>query len=199
MPAVLILDQRMSRLGRDRVETWLTQANERYSEDLTLPFVRTVGDEMQALTSSPAALVGIVQEAVRDQGWWLGVGIGEVEEPLGYNARESRGEAFWLARAALEKAKNQRAARPFVLRSHSPETLDALAACLHALAFVVLRRTDRQAEVADARRAGMSVSEIAEGRSVTVQGVYELLQAAGAEEEAELGRLAVQLAGTALR
>jgi DNA-binding NarL/FixJ family response regulator len=188
----------MSRLGRDRVEKWLARANEQYADGLTLPFVRTLGDEMQALTSSPEALVGIIREAVQDKGWWLGVGIGEVEEPLGYSSRESRGEAFWLARTALEKAKSQRAVRPFVLRSHSPETVDALAACLHALSFLVLRRTARQTEVANARRDGMSVGEIAERRSVTVQGVYELLQAAGVEEEAELGRLAVQLAGAAL-
>jgi hypothetical protein len=199
MYAVIVLDQRKSRLNQDRVETWRRAANTRYGADLALPFVRTVGDEMQALTSSPAALVGLVTEAVKDEGWWIGVGIGDIEHPLGPTARDSRGEAFWLARGALEKAKGQRAARPFVMRSRSPENIDRLVACLHALVFVILRRTKRQTEVADASRAGYGVAEIAEQRSVTVQGVYALLQAAGAEEEKELSQLAVQLAESALR
>jgi hypothetical protein len=198
MPAVVLLDQRMSRRDPDRVEAWRENANEKYASELTLPFVRTAGDEMQAVTSSSTALVGVIQDAVIDRGWWIGIGIGDVERPLGATSRESRGEAFWLARGALEKAKAQRASRPLVLRAQPPERLDELVACLHAYVFIVLRRTKRQAEAAEAVRAGRSVSEIAGQRSVTVQAVYEVLQAAGTEEEAELGRLAVQLASPAL-
>ena len=198
MEAVLLLDQRLSRGGRDRVDIWAERLNGQYAAQLKLPFVRTAGDEMQALTDSPTALVQIVMEVIEDGGWWVGVGIGGVERPLGATARESRGAAFWLAREALDKAKNQRATRAFVVRGESIETTRDLTACLHALGFIVLRRTRRQREVALLFRVESSIAEIAQQWSVTQQAVRRLLQAAGAEEERELRELAIGLAARAL-
>lgn len=197
MEAVLLLDQRLSRRDSDRVEGWRAEANRRYSEQLTLPFVRTTGDEMQALTGDPDAFVGIVMDAVEDGGWWVGAGLGDVEQPLGETTRESRGEPFWLAREALVKAKSQRATRPFAVRGEGVGVKE-LNACLDALAFVVLRRTAGQANVAGAFRSGLTVAQIAKRRSVTVQAVYAVLQAAGAEEEAGLRKVAITLASRAL-
>ncbi|HYM54475.1 MAG TPA: SatD family protein [Solirubrobacteraceae bacterium] len=198
MEAVMLLDQRLSRARRDRVDAWAKRLNDRYASELALAFVRTAGDEMQALTDSPTALVEIVMEAVEDGGWWVGVGLGGVERPLGATVRESRGPAFWLAREALDKAKNQRATRAFVVRGESAEATRDLTACLHALGFIVLRRTRRQRGAAVLFRDGTSIAEIADQWSVTQQAVRQLLQAAGAEEEHELRELATGLAARAL-
>jgi hypothetical protein len=196
--AAIILDQRLSRGSPDRVDDWSERANAAWAGRLTRPFVRTAGDEMQALTDDPQALVGIVMDAVEDRGWWIGVGVGNVERPLGKTARESRGSAFWLAREALRKTKGQRATRSFVLRSERSETVDDLGACLHALAFIVLRRTRSQREVAILFRGGSNVAQIAGRRGVTPQAARQLLLAAGAEEEIELRGLAAGLAARAL-
>jgi hypothetical protein len=153
---------------------------------------------MQALVPDAAVLVGIVMDAVEDGGWWIGVGIGSVERPLGATSRESRGAAFWLAREALNKAKSQRATRPFHLRGESVDAVKDLNAALHAIGFIVLRRTRRQREGAVQFRDGLSVRQIAHRKSVTPQAVRALLQAGGAEEELELRELAVTLAARAL-
>jgi hypothetical protein len=198
MEAVVLLNQRLSRKRPDRVSSWAERMNMRWEADLTLPFVRTAGDEMQALTASPTALVNIVVEAIEDGGWWTGAGIGNVEQPLGATTRDSRGEAFWLARKALEKAKAQRGKRPFALRSETPATTRDLSACLNGLAFIILRRTTRQREAATLMRQGATAMEIAERHSVTPQSVRQLLQSAGADEERELRELAERIAKRAL-
>ncbi|MFI4990481.1 MAG: SatD family protein [Solirubrobacterales bacterium] len=198
MEAVLLLDQRRSRSSEDRVEHWVSRLNRSCATLLTLPFERTAGDEMQGVTSSPAALVRILVDAVEDGGWWVGVGIGSIERPLGRTSRESRGPAFWLAREALEKAKSQRAGRAFALRGEPPVDTANLSACLHALGFIIVRRTKRQSEVAQCAREGLSVAEIANRSSVTPQAIRRLLLASGAEEEWELGGFAVEIASSAL-
>jgi hypothetical protein len=199
MEAVLLLDQRSSRGASDRVSLWAERLNERYSNELTLSFVRTAGDEMQGLTNSSSALIEIVLEAVEDGGWWVGIGIGPVERPLGITSRESSGEAFWLAREALERSKSQRATRPFALRAAQSVSARNLTTCLHVLTFMVLRRTTRQKEVALRAREGLSVAEIAEQWSVTEQAVRQLLLAAGVNEEQELRVLAIDVASGALQ
>ena len=198
MEAVILLDQRLSRRDRDRVDDWATHLNDVYGRRLTRPFVRTAGDEMQALTKDAEAFVQIVMAVAQDGGWWAGIGIGEVERPLGVTARESRGPAFWLARDALAKAKNQRTMRSFVLFGEPAESVTNLSACMHALGFVLLRRTRRQCATADLFRGGLSVGLIAERQGVTQQAVRGLLQAAGAQEERELRALAASLASQVL-
>ena len=198
MEAVLLLDQRRSRSSQDRVEHWALRLNRSYADRLTLPFVRTAGDEMQGLTSSSVALVQILMDALEDGGWRVGVGIGSIERPLGRTSRESRGPAFWLAREALEKAKNQRAGRAFALRGEPPVDTADLGACLHALGFIIVRRTKRQSEVAQCTREGLSVAEIADRSAVTPQAIRRLLLASGAEEEGELRRFSIEIAGRAL-
>ncbi|HSZ14473.1 MAG TPA: SatD family protein [Solirubrobacteraceae bacterium] len=198
MEAVLLLDQRLSREASDRVDEWAKHLNEAYLGGLKLPFVRTAGDEMQALTNDPSALVGVIMEAVEDGGWWVGVGLGNVEHPLGITTRESRGTAFWLAREALDRAKARRATRPLVLRAEEPEGAKDLDASLHALGFILSRRTRRQREVAMLFRDDWKVDQIATEWAVKQQAVRQLLQAAGAEEEHEMRQLACRLAATVL-
>jgi hypothetical protein len=196
MPAVMILDQRSSRRGRDRVKEWLTTVNADYAEALRLPFVRTAGDEMQGVVDDPEAIVAIALGAVADGGWWTGIGFGGVEIAPGANARDSRGEAFWNAREAVEAAKHQRPRRPVVVRGPTQAAED-LNSCLAALSFIVRRRTRRQQAVAGLYGVATQVA-IAQDLGVSQQAVSGLVDAAGVTEELELRRLAVRLAEAAL-
>lgn len=47
-----------------------------------LPFERTAGDEIQALTAEPGAVIAAVRELSRLRVWRIGIGVGGVQEPL---------------------------------------------------------------------------------------------------------------------
>ena len=70
------------------------------------PFERTAGDEFQGVLDHPAALAAVVERLLREGGWNIGIGIGEVEEPLPENARAGRGPAYLHAREAVTAAKS---------------------------------------------------------------------------------------------
>ena len=99
---VLTIDQKDSRNSSDRVPGLLELLS---SQELELPFERTVGDEVQAVASSPDAVVNAALLALRQGGWSVGIGVGSVGLPLPASSREAGGEAFIAARAAVERAK----------------------------------------------------------------------------------------------
>jgi hypothetical protein len=198
MGIVLILDQRASRATGDRVADAAEQLNAELAEDLLLPFVRTVGDEMQAIAAKPAAVGRTFRFAREDHGWWLGIGIGAVESPLGATARDSRGPAFWAARTAIDDAKNGRKS-PRGLAVAGEEGRFAriaqdLDAVLNALAFILDSRTKRQELVVERARRRLTGAAIAAELGVSPQGVSQLLRAAGLEEERRMDALAERLA-----
>jgi hypothetical protein len=202
MAIVLILDQRASRSSTDLVPDAAELLNDAVAQSLELPFVRTVGDEMQAVAAEGAAVHGVALFAATDRAWWLGVGIGEVERPLGATARDSRGSAFWAARTAIDTAKNKRRSPRGVAvvadgGEHERVALD-LDAALNALAFILDSRTARQREAVQWAERGLAGTEIAVELGVTQQGVSQLLRAAGLEEQRRLQGLIDRAARDAL-
>src|SRR5690242_8094530 len=103
----LTVDQRGSRDAGDRIASWLTALADDPEVRLTLPFARTAGDEMQALADDPTGVTAAVRRLVRDGGWWIGIGVGEVEQPLPDDVRAARGPALVRARGAVEQAKGR--------------------------------------------------------------------------------------------
>jgi hypothetical protein len=201
MAIVLILDQRGSRTSRDLITSTASYLNRDLGSALRLPFVRTAGDEMQAVLASEHGLYPAAVVAMRGQTWWLGVGIGGIDEPVGPTARESKGSAFWLARAAVDAAKNKRKS-PRGVAVAGDGTCTKLAqdldAALNALAFISEGRTPRQWEAVEWARRGLSGADVAEQLEVSPQGASQLLRAAGFEEERRLKRLLGHLARRAV-
>ncbi|WP_051427627.1 hypothetical protein [Arthrobacter sp. H20] len=70
-----------------------------------VPFERSVGDEVQGVLDSPEAVVDVALRCLRERGWYVGIGVGDVELPLPSSPREGRGAAFVAARSAVERAK----------------------------------------------------------------------------------------------
>jgi hypothetical protein len=197
MPIVINLDQQRSRGQEDRVAEWADTLNNGFGEALSRPFVRSAGDELQGVVARGELLPEIVIHAIEDGGWWVGIGIGPLDR-LGPTARDSQGPAFWHAREAVEAAKKQSRPQPVAVAGEPPHLAAALDACLSALAFIVLRRSDEQKVSVRLRRAGLKNKDIAAELNVSPPAVSQRLRGAGADEEAGLRRLAVSLADQAL-
>ena len=176
--AVVTADQRNSRRSVDRVPDALA-ALAGLADRFALGFERTAGDEIQALTDDPGAIVDAVLILTRSPDWHVGIGLGAVESPLPGSTREARGPAYLAARAAVEQAR----AAPAHLRLVGPSIVGAepygedvvsqAETVLVLLRALVSRRTPEGWEIMDvldeagsgklaARRLGISQSAVSQ-------------------------------------
>ncbi|WP_181275809.1 hypothetical protein [Brevibacterium oceani] len=100
---VLTIDQQDSRTSDDAVPGVLAVLE---PIDTVIPFARTIGDEVQGVLDDPAAVVEAVRRIAVASGWHIGLGVGDVEQPLPTATTEARGQAFYAARQAVESAKS---------------------------------------------------------------------------------------------
>lgn len=165
---VLTIDQRGSSTDIDRVPALL--------EGLRLTgglrptggrFERSVGDEIQGVLSEPADVVEVALHALRSGLWYVGIGIGSVNEPLPESPREGSGAAFVAARQAVDRAKAAASHVPLAVMSGGVRRAAAetgrgeagTRACANAEAVLrlvgrlVQERTEAQWRVVDALRA----------------------------------------------
>jgi hypothetical protein len=194
MAAAVLLDQRQSRGGHDLVEPWLRDMGDP-SLVFLLPFERTAGDEMEALIGDAATLTEVVLRALRTSAWWIGVGIGSVDEPLPESVRQSQGPAFVLARQAIQEAK----AQPERIRVLA-EDRDAgdLEAALLLMGVLFSRRHIPDSPVNRLRKSGLTIVQIAGQLGITKQAVSQQLRVSRTEEHAGR-RLVEHLAEAMLR
>jgi hypothetical protein len=185
--AVLTVDQRSSRTSPDRVPATLDALA---GVTLLRPPERTAGDEFQGVLDDPAALPRVVELLLREDAWNIGVGIGEVDEPLPDHARAGNGAAYLHARKAVTAAKNS----PWHLRvaGDDPGTR-ALETTLWLWAVVLARRTARGWEVADLVDEGLSYEEAGRRLGISQSAVSQRAQAAGIVEGRRARELATRL------
>src|SRR3954453_16078920 len=151
--AVLTIDQRGSTRGSDRVPATLAALAD---VGMLRPFERTAGDEFQGVLVDPAVLARVAERLLREGGWNVGIGIGEVEQPLPESTRAGRGPAYQHARDAVTQAKSA----PWRLRvSGDAPQARALETTLWLWAAVLGRRTSGGWEVADLVDAGATYDE----------------------------------------
>ncbi|NYD42349.1 transposase [Nocardioides panaciterrulae] len=186
--AVLTVDQRSSRSGPDLVPGTLAALGD---VALLRGFERTAGDEFQGLVDDAGTLVRVVEHLLREDAWNIGVGIGEVEEPLPDHARAGRGPAYLHARSAVTAAKTS----PWHLRVvGDPPTARSLETTLWLWAVVLGRRTARGWEVADLVEQGLSYEQCAKRLGISQSAVSQRAQAAGLVEGRRARELATELA-----
>ena len=174
--AVLTVDQRHSRSGRDLVPEVLAQLA---PVPMLRPLERTAGDEFQGLLDDPASLPRIVETLLRQDTWTIGIGFGEVELPLADSARAGRGAAYLHARDAVTAAKTS----PWHLRVAGPGPGPrALETTLWLWAAVLARRTKGGWEVADLVDEGLSYEETGRRLGISQSAVSQRAQAAGIVE-----------------
>lgn len=179
---MLTLDQQDSRRRRDRVPGLLERLNSRGRRGGVLRrFERTAGDEAQGVVSEPEALRDIVLDLVREGAWHIGIGVGDVDEPLPRSARAGGGPAFVRAREAVERAK--RAPHRLCVVGDDDYRAAHAEAVLWLLALLVERRSERGWEVADMLADGSTRVDVAEALGISPSAVSQRIQAAGIVEE----------------
>lgn len=194
---VLNVDQKGSRKTADAVSAALATVNDADAPwELSLRAERTVGDEWQVAMSDPVSVVSLLCWIVESKVWHVGIGIGEVDEPLPRSTREARGSAYLAAREAADAAKRS----PYSLTITSDEG-DALLpqALAWSLAAIVSSRSPEGMEAARLRSAGMSGVDIARKLGISPQAVSTRLKVADwVVGEAVMEQLA-QVVGESLR
>lgn len=198
---VITADQKDSRTRGDAVPELLDAvgqwATARAAEPFVLPLARTVGDEVQGVLADPAAVVDLTLLLQRQGGWSVGIGAGPVHEPLADSAAASSGDAFVLARAAVERARSRRVRVPLAVEgADGPAAADA-EALLQLLAVLVQRRTQAGWEVVDLLGELDTQRAVADQLGVSAQAVSQRLDASLWAEERRLHPLAARLLAAA--
>ncbi|WP_159620841.1 hypothetical protein [Ruania rhizosphaerae] len=192
---VVTADQNASRRRGDLVPETLAHLQHIGTDlDLTLPFERTVGDEIQGVLASAASTLRIVLALHRRQDWSVGIGVGEVDRPLAESSRASSGAAFLHAREAVERARGRTVPVPMAVTADDDDGAGEVEALLQLLASVVRRRTTAGWEAIDLLMAtGGTGREIAAELGISPQAVSDRLRTAMWDEERAVHPLAERL------
>src|SRR3954454_19664908 len=173
---VITADQRDSRSGSDLVPGMIADVARIAGAGAASAPERTAGDEVQMADKDAAVILAIVLHLTRRGTWSVGVGIGDIEEPLPASVRAGRGEAFIHARDAVERAK--RAATRVAVNGDTPGAADA-EALVRLLVELRDRRSPEGWEVHELLADGLSQREAA-GRLGISQGAVSLRAKAAA-------------------
>jgi hypothetical protein len=178
---VLTVDQRGStkRSAVDHIPETLAGLAGLADVELVRPFERTAGDEFQGVITDPTSLALVLERLLREETWNIGVGVGEVDEPLPASTRAGRGPAYVHAREAVTAAKS--AAWHLRVAGDDPQ-VRLIETALWLWAAVLTRRTTRGWEVADLVDTGLRYDEIAQRLAITQSAVSQRAQAAGIVE-----------------
>lgn len=193
---VVTADQRGSRRASDAVPEILESLDDilERGRGILLPFVRTVGDEIQGVLDDAQIVVEVAMHLQRRQEWSVGVGIGAGQ--LAESAPASSGPAFIAARAAVERSRSRTVPTPLAIEvadAGSAEMATDVEALAQLLAAVVRRRTEAQWRAVDLFAAGASGVEAARELEVTPQNVSRLRRDGLWDEERGARRLLARL------
>ena len=194
MVFVLTVDQRGSRSTSDLVPELLTALNRRPRRaGLLRKFERTAGDEVQGVLSEARPTVDMIVELLRSDSWYVGLGIGDVIEPLPRSTRAGNGEAFVFAREAVTRAKSS--PHHVNVVGADPRSAQQVETVLWLMASVLRRRSDRGWAVADLLAEGLTRREVGVKLGISQSAVTQRAQAAGFAEEQRGRVLAADLLG----
>jgi hypothetical protein len=187
---VMTIDQQGSRRVGDRVDGLLDDLARHVDRSAARrpvrPFERTVGDEVQAVLDDADLAVELALTILRRGGWSIGIGAGAVDEPLPATSRAGSGNAFVLARSAVERAKSRPGGVPLAVAGEDHVAAADAEAVLTLLGAVATRRTAAGWEVVDALRdagVGARQEDVAERLGITQQAVSQRLRTALWAEE----------------
>lgn len=176
---VLTVDQIDSRRHEDRVEPTIRELSSRQAAVLAAGPERTAGDEFQLATRDAAAALEIALGLVRDDSWSVGLGLGDIDTPLGASVRALSGSAFVNARDAVTTAK-KRPAR-FALVADDDRTTRRLDPLVRLVLALRERRTTEGWELADILEPepDLTLTEAASRLGISPQAASQRAQTAG--------------------
>lgn len=164
---VVTVDQSRSRSTKDRVGELVDALS---GTSTVSAFERSVGDEVQGVLEDPRALAEVILIVIREGGWHLGIGHGQIDG-IPVSARAGSGPAFINAREAVTRAKKSDPSIALV----GGET--GLAVELEMMARLIAsvedRRSPAQRDVVDRLEAGKTGAEIAAELGISAQAVSQ--------------------------
>ena len=183
--SVLTLDQQRSSTTEDAVPALLDALDSpALPAPLLRPFQRTAGDEVQGVLDDPGVGVEVVARVLRVGGWYLGIGVGDVDAPLPEETRAGRGPAFVRARAAVTRAKHDVHHLAVVAGDPAGEPVaEHLETVLGLWAGILERRTVGGWAVHDLLATGLSYAEAGERLGITQSAVSQRARTAGIVDE----------------
>lgn len=179
---VLTIDQRRSRTSTDKVPALLDALK---NIPTVRAFQRTAGDEIQGILDQPSAVLDTLETATRLGDWYVGIGIGPVNQPLPKNARESSGPALINARAAVDRAKKKGNTLRFALEADGDASTSARRAesALALWVRLLAERGTRDWEYVDALENYDGARQpVAKRFGLSAQAVSSAAQRAGFDE-----------------
>lgn len=176
---VVTADQRDSQVSDDLVPAGIDAVSSAAGRRLALAPERTAGDEIQTAVADAGAALEIVLQLTRLRTWSVGLGVGDVDQPLPANVRAARGAAFVHARDAVDRAKR---APTRVALTGGPDAVDA-EALLRLLIELRDRRTPEGWEIHDLLAEGMSQRDAAAHLGITEGAVSLRARNAGLRTE----------------
>ncbi len=164
---VLTIDQAGSRSTTDRIPDLLDLLA---PIPTALPWERSVGDEAQGALTRAGDVVDAVLLCLRSGGWYVGIGIGGVEEPFPRSPREARGSAFVAARRAVERAKKTGERAPLAVEAPDGGARAAAEAegVLALLGRHVLGRSEAEWRILDLLQPGERGTQTAVARTLGI-------------------------------
>ena len=164
-------------LIRPRLLEVIDFANERFREDLAVPFSITLGDEFQGLMRNVAVCPWTIMRIrlqLHPLKCRVGVGIGTVAGELAAATREMEGSAFTMSRNALDEAKQQ--GRLTVYQTDD-EAITQTANAISMLIDVIQNKwTDKQWEAVRAFDEYQGLTRAGEALGQTPQTMRDRLQ-----------------------
>lgn len=139
---------------------------------------------MQAATDNPRLVVALALDLVRRGHWSVGVGIGEVDQPLPASTRAGRGPAFERSRRAVDAASVAGAAAPLCVIGPDPATTESANTALVLTGLVVARRSAQGHAAVGLMDRGLTQAQAAEVLGISKQAISQRLTAAARQPEA---------------
>jgi hypothetical protein len=167
---VLTINQRDSREVGDLVPE-LTKALRHLPA--AIGFQRSVGDEAIGVVEDAKTAIDAALIALRSRRWHVGIGVGEIRQPLPEEIGEAEGFGLVYARRAVDRARKTGERVPLAVEGPDAEVAAEAEAVLRLIGQIVATRTEAEWKVLDLLTPGARGQQkfIAEVLCITTQAV----------------------------
>ncbi|MFI2566673.1 hypothetical protein ACIPWF_21165 [Paenarthrobacter sp. NPDC089989] len=178
----LTINQRDSRRDGDLVPKLLKDLRHIPAR---LDFDRSVEDEVQGIVDSGHHAVESALIALRSGHWYVGIGVGPVNEPLPNLVKDASGHGLVYARRAVDRLRNSKERVPVAVDGPFAAQAAEAEAVLRLLGHIVQHRSAAEWRVLDLLTPGVRGQQktVAQELGITTQAVSKALARAQWVEE----------------
>ncbi|MBT8160804.1 MULTISPECIES: hypothetical protein [Arthrobacter] len=178
----LTINQRDSRSDGDLVPQLLKDLRHIPAR---LDFDRSVEDEVQGIVDAPHQAVETALIALRTGRWYVGIGVGPVNEPLPSQIKDASGHGLVYARRAVDRLRSGKERVPVAVEGPIAALAAESEAVLRLLGHIVQHRSVAEWRVLDLLTPGVRGQQktVAQELGISTQAVSKALSRAQWAEE----------------